>query len=401
MSIIGFMNFLVMVAALVVALVMMVLLDSEYNEVKDLCPDGERCIPIGQYSMHSYWGVDGVLRLQAIIGLFFAIVAACITTFVLPETLPPQHRSYGSTWEFIRNKWKAFAKPWESCQVFATPQLRCLIGTSILHQVTKIAFVSAGLALIERHDVQAKELGALYVAAAIGSLPTFCIAQCLVPRCGDLWAVWVPGGILSCIAVSFSIFSPKGFWAVIVAVAVSISGPAGVLLIQKDGLISKLTPPDTQATWRGAKNFMFHILNAVFIFPLAGLLHVCKKWSYPFDMAPAMVSFAACLASALLSLYMAVNMNPKKTIDDGQALEEFYASPYAKSHYGKSVAAFQQSSPVCSVEPEQLPPSGPGCSVLEDVSAAGDIDHPPITNGVAAGELVTPTQPASLPMVEI
>merc|ERR1719161_327109 len=105
----------------------LLLVPDEYETRRGECDtQGGHCVPLGQYSMDGFWGVDGSLRLLALLGCCTAVAAFLLVALLLPETLPPEFRST-TTAAYCKEKWRELGRPWNTLRTFCTPTLRLLL----------------------------------------------------------------------------------------------------------------------------------------------------------------------------------------------------------------------------------------------------------------------------------
>merc|ERR1712048_1180499 len=97
------------------------------------------------------------------------------------------------------------------------------------------------------------------------------------------------------------------------------SGPGFALMSCKDGLFSKLFPPEVQATWRTGKNFLSNLVNGTCRWPFAFMFEISEDWGDPWNMLTVIVSAVVLSIAFCINLYTAWALDSKQAIDQGDA----------------------------------------------------------------------------------
>lgn len=298
---------------------------SEYSLRKDQCSE-TRCVPAGQYSWSSPWGIDGSLRVLMIFSATLFIGVAAVITFALPETLPKEQRKKG--FSDLQKRWPELLQPWSNIRCFATLRLRLLLVAQQLQLMQKIGMVSMVFALQRRFEFNSLEMAGIAVVSILGALPPLLMAKRIVERYGDLRGIWIPAFLFiigACVILPFIPF--QGKWLVYIVTAVTVA-PGSMLATMMDALLAKLFPSNVQATWRTGKGFVYQVLNASLVFPFNFVLNVSKDWPFPFDLCVLWLNGIIVTVALLVALYVTVHADPHEEIKSGHALDDFLNSSY-------------------------------------------------------------------------
>eukprot|EP00933_Yihiella_yeosuensis_P073246 TRINITY_DN81864_c0_g1_i1.p1 TRINITY_DN81864_c0_g1~~TRINITY_DN81864_c0_g1_i1.p1 ORF type:complete len:655 (-),score=106.70 TRINITY_DN81864_c0_g1_i1:337-2301(-) len=329
MSIVGQLGF---GAAMLVGMTLLKLGDiigfpNEYTVHKWDC--GEmHCVKEGQFSWNGGWHIDGCLRLLMIMGSIALSVDACITIFLFPETLPLEYRSRHSVWGFMKENWRLLG-PWNNLRVLATPQIRSLMAIRWLGYVTAAGGGSIFMSFYSRFQFDTFTMMVHTLLAGTSTWFTTMAVSRLVTKFGDMGGVWLPGAVLGLFyGISCAILPPEAGWMVNI-IWPAFAGPAFALGLVSPELIAKLVPSDVQGTYQTAKSFIFRITMAIMAWPWNQLFMHTQTLAYPFDASTFWVANILGLVSLVLILWK-LRSDPRKAIERGEALTDFFNSPYAK-----------------------------------------------------------------------
>lgn len=318
------------------------LLPNEYTLHKEECKGHRFCVPPGQFSWDGNgWHIDGCLRLLMVMGTSVLSVEALVVIFFFPETIRPENRREHSIWQFFRKSCRDLGWPWDNLRVFATPQLRTLMGIRFVSYVVAAGGTSMFIAFYRRFDdLDTFKMTVLAISAGAGGWFTLLAVPRLVDRFGDMLGVWIPGNVL---AVAYGVclaFLTPGQFAFLIYVAWPVfAGPSSILAGLQPELISKLIPPDVQGTFQTGKSFIFRMSQAIFMWPWTALVNYSEDYPYPLDG----LNIWGCIALGVFMLVLTVlhlRSDPRKALSSGRALDDFYESPYAQGpwykHHGGS-----------------------------------------------------------------
>jgi hypothetical protein len=209
-------------------------------------------------------------------------------------------------------------------------------------------------------DVSNFDMALLAGASAAGAIAIYIVAGKLTVHSGDLRGIWIPSTVaLTLFAFSVAFMIPLPWQSMFPTMAL-LSGPGWALFTCKDGLYSKLFPPDLQATWRMGKSFLNNIQSSGFRWVFVALFETSEHWDYPWHMICVLVTGVLVATSTCVLVYISINMDPKKAIDNGSALDAFYKSDYyteliaRRSGNTSTQAAFGVKDASCNSQPAHV-----------------------------------------------
>jgi len=292
----------------------------------------EFCTPPGQFGWDSPWAVDGALRGLALASAAFGTAAVALIAVALPETLPPQVTAF-TVRGYVRRHWRDIARPWDKLRPFSTRLSRVLLADKFLHMVISTGGMHYFWCWARRFKTLSSDslLSATVGAAGtVGGGAALLVVPHLVGRLGDIRGIWLTSDVLTmCFAISV-ILLPEDMWVLQYGSMLLFAGPGFGLQTSKDGVLGKLMPPNLQATWRTGKNHLYDVQNSFFGFFYQFLFEVSEDMGYPFDVLPILVPVCIGSVAMAMTVYAARYMDPKGAIEEGRALEAFYASDYAR-----------------------------------------------------------------------
>jgi len=317
-------------------------LANEYTLRKSLCRAQKHCVPRGQVSWEpGGWYVDGSLRLLMLMGSIVISIEALVVIMFLPETLPKARKNRTTFRRFFIKSWREHTTPWNNLRIFATDQLRALCIIRLLMFIVGSGGSTFFITWYRRTEMDTFTMYTVGVTSgAVGFLILFFI-KFIVERFGDLRGIWLSSIILAILFAIGIALVPPSVWQLYYIVMPLFGGPSGALSGFTPALLSKLIPPDIQATFHTGKSFMWFIQEALFVWPWLGLLAVSEKMPFPFDALSIWVGVA--IGSLVLVLTVReLHRDPAKHIKEGKALESFWKTDYAlgpwyKRHRGEPI----------------------------------------------------------------
>jgi len=338
-------------------------------------------MPQGQFSWDGPWKIDGCLRLLMIMGSVVMTADSFIVVFLFPETLPPEFRKETSLWRFLKTSWHEVGRPWNNLRVLATHQLRSLMLIRFLGYIAAAGGGSIFLSFYNRFEFDTFTMTVHSIIAGASTWFTTLTVGRLVDRWGDLRGIWLPGNVLLFLFGVSCALLPPGHGYLVYATWPTLAGTSFALNGVAPELLAKLIPSDLQGTYQTARSFVFRLTMAIFMWPWNQMFVHTSKLEYPLDGIPIWVSVLLCVVSLWLTIRKLRN-DPRDAIVQGNALQAFWESPYAKSGWYKRHASHDAAGqPAASrgEEPEQQAPQAAerGTSESEDAEGAEAAPRPP------------------------
>jgi len=172
----------------------------------------------------------------------------------------------------------------------------------------------------------------MYRLGATGGVVAFIfllLIVSLVKRVGDLQGIWLPANVLAILYGIIIALIPVAHWQLCYIVFPLLGGSSAALGGFCPELLAKLVPPDVQGTFQTAKAFLFDFQRAILVWPWLGLLICSEDFAYPFDALPIWIGLILGVVALWLTLKQ-LKTDPQIAILEGQALDAFYDTPYAK-----------------------------------------------------------------------
>jgi len=308
-------------------------LANEYTRRKSQCSGQKHCVPRGQFSWEpDGWYVDGSLRLLMLMGAILLSIEALVVIVFLPETIPKSAKTGTSFPKFFITSWREHTKPWNNLKVFATDQLRALIVIRFFMYVVGSGGSALFMTWYRRTQLDTFTMYSFGIAGGAVGFLLLCLVKHLVQRFGDLRAIWIPSTILTLLFAICVALVPGSAWQLYFAIMPLFFGPASALGGFTPELLSKLIPPDVQATFQTGKSFLWNVQQAVFLWPWLGVFTVSEKMPYPLDALSVWIGII--LGGIVLSLTIReLRRDPAKAIKEGKALDPFWKTDYAQGRW--------------------------------------------------------------------
>eukprot|EP00928_Gymnodinium_smaydae_P047162 TRINITY_DN31462_c0_g1_i1.p1 TRINITY_DN31462_c0_g1~~TRINITY_DN31462_c0_g1_i1.p1 ORF type:complete len:663 (-),score=126.25 TRINITY_DN31462_c0_g1_i1:76-2064(-) len=317
-------------------------LPNEYSLHKAQCQGEMFCVPRGQYSWDGHgWHVEGVLRLLMVMGASAVLLDGLVILLFFPETVRadecPEEGDDGTTPGPLRRSLsrtlmkmpKELGGPWNNLRVFATEQLRSLMGIQVVGYIAAAGASSMFLSVYRRLQLDSFQLTVLAISAGPPGFIAMLAVPHIVDRFGDFRGLWVPSRLLGIFATLICCLVTTSSQLVLFIAWPLLSGPAGTFASFSMELLSKLIPPEVQGTYHTGKSFLYRLTQGVFMWPWLLLLQCSDSYPYPLDTLPVWVSLLLGVVSLCLTLRHVRN-DPREIVWEGAALDEFWESDYAK-----------------------------------------------------------------------
>jgi len=272
------------------------------------------------------------LRLLMMIGAFAFSLEALLLFFFIPETLKRDGGKQPTLYSFVKESWRDMGGPWNNLRVFATPRLRNLAFIRVIHYTIGSGGTALFLSWYRRHELDTLTMYTLGVTGGATAFIVLLLIVRLVDYLGDLRGIWVPANVLGLLYGVGVALIPFSHWHISYIVFPLFGGPGAALAGFTPELLAKLVPPDIQGTFQTGKAFLFDFQRAFLVWPWLGLLTYSEGLAYPFDTLPIWV--AVVLGSVALGLTLRqLPSDPDNAIRQGQALDDFWETPYARSRW--------------------------------------------------------------------
>jgi len=307
-------------------------LENEYSVRKEECRDQVHCLPRGKFSWDGGWAVDGSLRLVMLMGCFAYSMEVLVTIVFLPETLRPECQRESSMWGYVKQHWREFGSPWNNLRVFATTQLRELVGIRMIWYAIGTGMSSGFLSWYRRMDLDTFTMYTMGVPTGVVGFLVLLFVTRLVDRFGDLRGIWIPSNVLLLLYAGCIVLTPASHWQISYVVFPLLGGPATALTGFSPELLAKLIPPDVQGTYQTGKSFLHDITHAALVWPWLGLLVISEDLAYPFDCLPIMVLMTLGVLALVLTCRQLAS-DPREAIQQGRGLDAFWGTAYARGKW--------------------------------------------------------------------
>jgi len=268
-------------------------------------------------------------------------IEALVVIMFLPETLPNSAKKGTTFCTFFIKSWHENAKPWNNLRVFATDQLWALGIIRLLMYIVGSGGSALFMTWYRRTEMDSFTMYTFGVASGVVGFLLLFFVKFIVNRFGDLHAIWMPSIIFMILFALGIALVPPSAWQLYYVVMPLFGGPSGALVGFTPELLSKLIPPDIQATFQTGKSFLWNIQEALFVWPWLGLLIVSERMPYPFDALAIWVGIFIGAIVLLLTI-RELDRDPANDIKEAKALEPFWKTAYAqgpwyKRHRGETI----------------------------------------------------------------
>jgi len=301
---------------------------NEYTLHKHEC-SAHHCVAPGHFSWEGDWAVDGSLRLLMILASAVLSLDVFLVIFAFPETIQPEMRT--SLLALVKQNWRIIA-PWNNLRVFATPELQELMSIRCMGYFLAAGGGSIFMAFYGRFEFDTFTMMIHTILAGSSTWLVTLLVPALVVRFGDVRGIWVPSVVVTLVYGFSCALMPAGYGYLVYATWPLLAGPSFALNAFAPDLMAKLIPGDVQGTFQTAKSFTMRLSNAIFMWPWNQLYMHTHHLSYPFDATCVWVSIAVGFVVLAFTLRL-LRRDPKEAIEQGKALDAFFASPYAQSKW--------------------------------------------------------------------